>query len=284
MRISLAGRRRLGALAATDAIILAQVVVQTTTSAPAAAIPGLQVAEASTAMDSMGVKTQDVDCPPGTRVLGGGAALIGNPSTKVFLTEMRPLHAWTYRVTAAEMAPGWDGRWILTAYAICSAPLRGWELKTGNSGTDASDFKTTFTYGCSEHKKAFSAGGRVNVPAGQQGQVGLTMVRPDGPLTIGRASARVAPGGFWDPWSVDSYAICAYPVPNQQNAGQLSPNSWGYATCPSGPTPNGLGGGAGTVDLHKGYLQDIQPYQNGVYVQMTDLPDGGIVAQVTCSD
>jgi hypothetical protein len=44
------------------------------------------------------------------------------------------------------------------------------------------------------------------------------------------------------------------------------------------------GGGAGTVDLHKGYLRDIQPYQNGVYVQMTDLPDGGIVAQVTCSD
>jgi hypothetical protein len=196
MRISLAGRRRLGALAAAGAITLAQVVVQTTTSTPAVAIPGLQVAQANTPMDSVGVKTQDVDCPPGTQVLGGGAALIGKASTKVFLTEMRPLDAWTYRVTAAEMAPGWDGRWMLTAYAICSTPLQGWELKTGNSGTNASDFKTTFTYGCSEHKKAFSAGGRVNVPAGQQGQVGLTMVRPDGPLTIGRASARVAPGGY----------------------------------------------------------------------------------------
>jgi len=139
---------------------------------------------------------------------------------------------------------------MLTAYAICSTPLRGWEVKTGNSGTDASDFKTTFTYGCSEHKKAFSAGG------------------------WGQRAGRAAGPGRPD----------HYPVPNQQNAGQLSPNSWGYATCPSGTTPNGLGGGAGTVDLHKGYLQDIQPYQNGVYVQMTDLPDGGIVAQVTCSD
>ncbi len=103
MRISLAGRRRLGALAATGAIILAQVVVHTTTSAPAAAIPGLQVAEASTAMDSMGVKTQDVDCPPGTQVLGGGAALIGKPSTKVFLTEMRRC---TRRPTASR-PPRW---------------------------------------------------------------------------------------------------------------------------------------------------------------------------------
>jgi hypothetical protein len=284
MRISLPGRRRLGALAAAGAIILAQVVVQATTSAPAAAIPGLQIVEASTQQNSVGAKTQDVNCPSGTAVLGGGGALVGNHSTKVFLTEMRPLSEWTYRVTAAEMAPGWDGSWSLTAYAICSTPLLGWELKTGNSGTNVSDFKTTFTFGCSEHKKVFSAGGRVNVPAGQQGQVGLVMVRPDGPLTIGRASARVAPGGYWDPWSVDSYAICANPVPNQQNVAQLTSQSWGFSTCPTGTTPNGLGGGAGTVDLHKGYLQDILPYNNGVYVQMTDLPDGGIVTQVTCSD
>ena len=76
---------------------------------------------------------------------------------------------------------------------------------------------------------------------GSPSQVGLTMVRPDGPLTIGRASARVAPGGFWDSWNVDSFAICAYPVPNQQNVGKIEQSDTASAQCPAGTTANGRG-------------------------------------------
>jgi hypothetical protein len=188
------------------------------------------------------------------------------------------------RTSTVGVAPGWDGRWYVSAYAICSSPLRGWEIQKGNSGPGTATFKTTYTFECSEHKKVFGAGGYVSAPTGQ---VGLTMIRPDGPLTIGRASARVAPGGFWDSWSVDSYAICAYPVPNQQNVGTIvEHSSIAEQQCPGRTTANGLGGGGGTVDPGPYYLQTIAPNQarNGVRVQMTGQQDGGTMAQVTCSD
>ena len=96
----------------------------------------------------------------------------------------------------------------------------------------------------------------------------------------------MAPGGFWDSWSVDSFAICAYPVPNQQNVGTIMNSSTANQICPGGTTANGLGGGGGTVDLGPYYLQTVAPYQqrNGVFVQMTGQQNGGTMAQVTCSD
>jgi hypothetical protein len=285
MREPFAGRRWLTSLtAAALAILGSVVVVQVATAGPAAAIPGLQVVPATSPLHSYQGYTVDANCPDGQKVVGGGGQIGGYASTKVFLTESYPEYGGrTWRVRAEEVAPGWDGLWDVTAYAICSDPLPGYEIKTGNSGPGAATFKTTYTFGCSEHKKVFGAGGRVN---SADGQVGLTMVRPDGPLTIGRASARVAPGGFWDSWSVDSFAICAYPVPNQQNVGKIEPSNVVSMLCPAGTTANGLGGGGGTVDLGPYHLQAIAPrqYQAGVYVKMTGTEDGGTMAQVTCSD
>jgi hypothetical protein len=284
MRKPFAGRRRLTSLTAAACVILGSAVLQVTTAGPAAAVPRLQTVIATSPSQSYTAYTQDANCPAGLQVIGGGGLIGGNASSKVFLTESYPLDGGrTWRVRAAEVAPGWDGWWDVTTYAICAAPLRGWEIKKGSTGGGPADFKTTFTYGCSEHKKAFSAGGRVNAA---DGQVGLTMIRPDGPLTIGRASARVAPGGFWDAWSVDSFAICAYPVPNQQNAGSIANGSVAFEQCPGNTTANGIGGGGGTVDLGPYYLQGIAPNQahNGVYVKMTGLQNGGTMAQVTCSD
>jgi hypothetical protein len=276
--------RKITSVAAAACVLLASAVVQVTTAGPAAAIPGLLTVSVTSGTRSFSAETLDATCPSDRLVLGGGASIGGNSSTKVFLTESYPLdNGQAWRVTAAEVAPGWDGNWNVTAYAICARPLRGWEIKKGNSGGGASTFKTTFTFGCSEHKKVFSAGGVVNA---SNGQVGLTMVRPDGPLTIGRASARVAPGGFWDPWSVSSYAICAYPVPNQQNIGSIDKGSAAFEECPGITKANGIGGGGGTVDLGPYYLQEIAPNRagNGVSVGMTGIQDGGTMAQVTCSD
>jgi hypothetical protein len=281
MREVFAGRRRLTSLAAAAGVVLASALVQVTTAGPAAAIPGLRTVSVTSLTRSPGAYTMDASCPDGLQVLGGSGSIGGYASDKVFLTESYPLDRWTWRVTAAEVAPGWDGEWNVTAYAICATPLRGWEIKRGNSGGGATTFKTTFTYGCSEHKKVFSAGGRVNAP---DGQVGLTMIRPDGPLTIGRASARVAPGGFWDPWSVDSFAICAYPVPNQQNVGVIESGNTAFAGCPGITRANGVGGGGGTVDLGPYYLQKIAPSDASVSVRMTGTQEGGTMAQVTCSD
>src|SRR5436305_2770651 len=211
MQTIIAGRRRLTLLAAAACAILGSAVVQVMTAGPAAAIPGLQTVVATSPSQSYSGWSVDANCPDGRQVVGGGGSIGGNASDKVFLTESYPLDGGrTWRVRAEEVAPGWDGTWFVNAYAICSDPLPGWEIQRGNSGPGAKDFKTTFTFTCSEHKKVFSAGGRVNAATGQ---VGLVVIRPDGPLTIGRASARVAPGGFWDSWTVDSFAICANPVP-----------------------------------------------------------------------
>jgi hypothetical protein len=286
MRSVLTGRWRLTSLTAAACAILGSAALQVTTAGPAAAIPGLQTVVVTSALQSeFPAITQDANCPAGLQVIGGGGSIGGNASDKVFLTESYPLDGGrTWRVRAEEVAPGWDGWWWVTTYAICSNPLPGWEIQRGNSGPGVADFKTTFTFKCSQHKKVFSAGGRVNAATGQ---VGLTMIRPDGPLTIGRASARVAPGGFWDDWSVDSFAICANPVPNQQNVGTIWENSSVAAKqCPDSTTANGLGGGGGTVDLGPYYLQGIAPNRarNGVDVKMTGVQNGGTMAQVTCSD
>jgi hypothetical protein len=284
MQRLITGRRRLTLLVAAAGVVVASAVVQVVTAGPAAAIPGLQTVVAVSPLQSYSGWTEDANCPSNLQVVGGGASIGGNSSDKVFLTQSAPLdggHTW--RVRAEEVAPGWDGTWNVTAYAICSSPLPGWEIQKGNSGPGVANFKTTYTFTCSDHKKVFGAGGYVRAASGQ---VGLTMIRPDGPLTIGRASARVAPGGFWDSWSVDSYAICAYPVPNQQNVGTIMNSSSAYQYCPGGTTANGLGGGGGTIDLGPYYLQAIAPYygRTGVFVQMTGQQNGGTMAQVTCSD
>jgi hypothetical protein len=284
MRKPFAGRRWLTSLTAATFVILGSAAVQVATAGPAAAIPELQTVSAVSPLHSYQGWTVDANCPGNLKVVGGGGRIGGNASNKVFLTESYPENGGrTWRVRAEEVAPGWDGTWDVTAYAICSYPLNGYEIKTGNSGPGAATFKTTYTFQCSDHKKVFGAGGRVN---SADSEVGLTMVRPDGPLTIGRASARVAPGGFWDSWSVDSFAICAYPVPNQQNIGKIEQSDAASTLCPAGTTANGLGGGGGTVDLGPYHLQAIAPRQaqNGVFVKMTGVEDGGTMAQVTCSD
>jgi hypothetical protein len=132
-------------------------------------------------------------------------------------------------------------------------------------------------------KKALSAGGKINdAPAGS---VGLTMIRPDDALTIGRASARVAPLGYGGSWSVDSYAICAFPPPNLRNSGVIGDGPEVVWNCPAGTTPLGAGGGGGLVDLGPFYLVGLAPTAKGVWVRMTGASDRwGTLAQDTCSN
>ena len=188
MRKPFAGRRWLTSLSAAAFVILGSAAVQVATAGPAAAIPGLQIVTATSPEQSYQGWTVDANCPDNLKVVGGGGRIGLHASDKVFLTESYPENGGrTWRVRAEEVYPGWDGEWNVSAYAICSNPLGGYEIQTGNSGPGAATFKTTYTFKCSEHKKVFGAGGRVN---SADSQVGLTMVRPDGPLTIGRASAR----------------------------------------------------------------------------------------------
>jgi len=282
MRSLFAGRRRLTSLAAVASVVLASVVVQVVAAEQAAALPGLQQVSRFTNAGDQKALIQDVSCPEGLQLLGGGAEIYGQKSDKVVLTESWPLNSVTWRAAAQEVYPGWDPHWSLGTYAICSQPLAGWEIKEGNSGPGVRTFKTTYTHECSGGRMAFGAGGRVSTVGGL---VGLTMIRPDAPLTIGRASARRVPAGPDVDWWVASYVICAYPGPGHQNLATIKTASFASLQCPGRKTVNGVGGGGGLVDLGPVYLQVLAPRgTTGVNVEMTGVENGGMVAQVTCSD
>jgi hypothetical protein len=276
-------RRRWAALAAVVAMVAGTAAVQVISAGPAAAIPGLRTVSFVGPPQSDSSAGVLVNCPDGLQVIGGGAILNGNTSDKVFLTASAPLEGGkVWWASAAEVAPGWDGIWSITGYATCATPLPGWELRYGNSGPGAATFKTSYTTTCTGHKKVFSAGAEINAPTGQ---VGLTTIRPDGPLTIGRASARVAPGGFWDDWSVTSIAICANPVPGQQNLSEFNSDAVAFVGCTGRTTMDSYGGGGGLIDLGPYYLQALGPNGGGlVYVKMTGNQPGGVLAQTVCSD
>jgi hypothetical protein len=279
----LRARRTVSALGAAACLLFASVAVQVTTAGAAAAVPGLIRVYAVSPPQSIGAQDQNAICPAGRQVIGGGASVSDNQNNKVFLTESYPSGDRTWHVRAAAELPGWDGVWNLTAYAICAAPMDGYELHWGNSGPGAATFKTTFTTGCPKGTKVLSAGGRVNA---DHGGAGLTMIRPDGPLSIGRASARVARAGYANSWSVDSFAICAVPPPGLQNLGFIAQGHAALQSCPHTTTLAGIGGGGGLVDLGPYYLRALAPNAdlNGAYVEMSGFQQGGTLVQTSCAD
>jgi hypothetical protein len=183
------------------------------------------------------------------------------------------------------MAPAYDGSWQLVGYAVCAERPSGYTIQIGNSGWAKATYKSSYTPKCPAFLKVFGAGGEVHAP---NGQAGLTLVRPDDALTIGRAAARVASSGFSEQWSVTSYAICADPQPGQQYVGTLARN-WNAAVgCPAGMKVEGIGGGGGLVDLGPYYLRKIAPFEvngnTGAAAEMTGTPNGGMVIEATCSN
>ena len=94
-------------------------------------ISGLQTVTLASVSNSISPKEAALLCPAGKRAIAGGAAITGGSvaagtdlGATVALKASRPLtisgnDAWTAR--AEEIAPGFDGDWQLTIYAICAA-------------------------------------------------------------------------------------------------------------------------------------------------------------------
>jgi hypothetical protein len=160
------------------------------------------------------------------------------------------------------------------------ARIGGGAGRRGRSGRAV--FKTTYTFECSEGKKVLSAGGKVN--DAPDGNVGLTMIRPDGPLTIGRAGARVGHVVYNGSWSVDSFAVCAFPPPGLLNTDAIGNGAEIFGTCPAGRTVIGVGGEGGLIDLGQFYLSGLAVTGTGSWVRMTGFTTRwGTLAQLTCS-
>ena len=95
-------------------------------------LSALQTVNLASVSNSVSPKEAAVLCPSGKRVIGGGAAITGGSvasgatdlAATVALKTSRPItlgssDAWTAR--AEEIAPGFDGNWSLTIYAICAS-------------------------------------------------------------------------------------------------------------------------------------------------------------------
>lgn len=75
--------------------------------------------DASSPSNSNDFKSVFATCPPGTRVIGGGAALLGQVIGTVVITSSNPSGETQWEAVAAEFVAT-SGNWSLNAYAICA--------------------------------------------------------------------------------------------------------------------------------------------------------------------
>lgn len=84
----------------------------------------LEIVTASSQFDSGPEKSVVVECPPGKRLLGGGAGAWGRAmiwvADGIALTANRPLDDRTWHAIAREISPTDEG-WFLRVNAVCAA-------------------------------------------------------------------------------------------------------------------------------------------------------------------
>jgi len=89
-----------------------------------AGIAGIEIVQAGSSFSSSPERQITVDCPPGKRLLGGGAgawgrAMISTPN-EIALAASHPLDEDTWLATAHEVVAT-DTEWFLRVNAICAA-------------------------------------------------------------------------------------------------------------------------------------------------------------------
>ena len=278
-------RRWLAVLAGGVLVAVMQVVIQVGAATPAAAMPGVLTTTAFSAKDSTSVKGVSADCPTGTRLIGGGATVDDGLAGQVRLTMSAPILGISIRdyweARAREPATGFSGAWRLKVVAICGPEPSGLETVWTSVGTTGT-FQAA-TVGCPAGKRVLSVGG--GMAYSQTQEAALQLVRPDGPLTLGRVTAR-RDNGSTNLWVLFIYVLCANPLPGQQNVAQVVNAADGYAYCPVGTSVIGTGGGGGLSDSGPYYLQTFMPLNNlsGSYAAMTGRPTSGTVIQATCAN
>jgi hypothetical protein len=276
----------------TALILAVQIAIQAVAATPAAAAPPpgmIRTVSADKPANSDPSQIAIAFCPEGMLVTGGGAFIWGG-NGKVRLTRLQPFHfrsANYYATAAEEPDTGYDGEWRLQAYAICVASYRvpGYEETLPRAETDESSsaFQTT-SVGCPGNKKVIGTGAIIRHA---NGQVGLHLVRPAGPLDIARASAREDADGYAQDWSLVVYAVCADRIESAAVYGTVGPpgNSGGTIECPPGKFVYSVGGGGGLVE--SGPVHLWASYMDGsltrASVSMTGPPNGGPAIGAICA-
>jgi hypothetical protein len=199
-----------------------------------------QLVVAISANDSNDGKTATATCPSGDQVTGATGA---STNATVELDDIRPsgdLRSAVVQGLEGQFAT--PASWWVTAYAICSPPPPGLELRSATSALDSNNNKTA-TATCPLGKQVLGTGAQLNA---SNGQVVLDDVRPDAALTSVTARGLEDQDGYSGVWSVTAHAICANRPPGLELVKQSSPldssDKTVTASCPAEKNLVGTGG------------------------------------------
>ncbi|TDD34941.1 hypothetical protein E1287_15060 [Actinomadura sp. KC06] len=224
---------RLIRLVSLIAAALVLMVIQVIITAPAQAVPNLQMISNTTAGDSSTAKSVTAACPSGTVALGGGGEII-NGAGEVLFTGLRPTPTLSgYQVGAHEDETGYSGSWQVRAHAVCgSAPAGTQRVASTGPGSTGVTYTSAF---CPSGKHIIGMGGQVN---NGQGQVMLLGSNPFDPAEV-LTPAVPDDTGYTGTWTLDSVAVCANPIPSRtvvfgSSASDSTTPKSATATCPAG--------------------------------------------------
>jgi hypothetical protein len=197
-------------------------------------VGGLERIAATSPSDSINPKGAIATCPAGKQLVGAGAEL-GGGGGEVTLGRVVPSNS-TVQANGFEDETGAGGSWFVRAIAICAATS---ERVVATSPNDSLTKSVTAT--CPAGTQVTGVGGDITAGGGQ---VFLEELLPF--QTDARAAGAEDDNGFSGNWFVRSYAICATPLPGQEEvfavSAQDSSNKSVTATCPAGKRVVGAGG------------------------------------------
>ena len=225
----------------TAAAMMAALLTAHTSVAPSAqAVSGLTQVTAISPSNSNTSKQVAAVCPPGQRVLGGGAEVV-NGGGQVVIQRLQPRHTATddrFVAGAREDQSGYAEAWRLRSFAICADPLPGQQI-IANTTPASSDPQQSLVGVCPAGQREVGFGGQINSGAGQVRLTDLyDFFGPPSSLLI--VGAREDPDGYAGQWSLSSYTICAdeSATAGFLLAGAISPtnsqNKSITVTCPAG--------------------------------------------------
>jgi hypothetical protein len=232
--------------------------------------------------------TQTADCPLGTVVVGGGASAVddaGATDGALPLTGLVPLHSdrGDRYVATAELLPGISKPWALIAYAICAAPVPGYQLVSATTAVSSAPFKVIAAR-CPGGTATVGTGGTINNPAPR---VWLQLTRTSTPLDVARVTAR-ADDGYVGFWTVTSWAICTGFIGVSETMTVMSTRDGSHYNglgCPAGTFVHCACGGGSLVDSGPYWLQAVLPASDlrSVWVAMTGPVNDGMYIQAICA-
>jgi hypothetical protein len=251
--LSTAGKA-IGGLAAVAAAVLAVPATSAAAAPPSTAVieavPGLQVVEGSSALDSSSPKIAFATCPAGKVLLGTAGrtgGFFGDPSNQqVVLEGVIPVGNGVLG-QASEDEDGYTGNWSLTVGAICAFPVAGLQVVTSNGVSDSVARKQKIAV-CPSGKQLTGLGGAII--SGATGQVRLEAFSAMAPFGTVPNAANITAAedetGLTANWALDTYAICASPLPGLElvratSAAGSPGRVLQSANCPSGKRVVGVG-------------------------------------------